>query len=422
MDLLKLFLEFPCICTDTRQIKDGSLFFALKGETFNGNTFATQALALGSAFVIVDETPQEQDSRIIQVDNVLEALQNLACAYRHTFDIPFLAITGSNGKTTTKELIREVLSKKYNIHATKGNFNNHLGVPLTLLSMPKDSEFALIEMGANHEKEIEALCQIALPDYGMITNIGEAHLEGFGDLNGVIRGKSELYRHLEKSNGTVFLNTDMDHLQDAIGNVPYIPYGLTSDNFTLKSQASGTTVNFEARIEGQVYEVKTQLAGQYNMANFASAMAVGLYFGVSSKDICAAIADYTPDNQRSQITKTAKNTLILDAYNANPTSMKEALKNLHTVAKEKGFFILGDMFEMGDRSAELHQEIVDLASQLGLDGIVVGKAFAESRTNIMAYKTRADLIDYLKHNSPKDRTVLIKGSRGMKLEEIVDLL
>jgi UDP-N-acetylmuramoyl-tripeptide--D-alanyl-D-alanine ligase len=291
-----------------------------------------------------------------------------------------------------------------------------------LLSMPKDTDFAIIEMGANHVKEIEALCRIAQPDHGMITNIGQAHLEGFGGLAGVIRGKSELYSHLRESRGTVFLNKDMEHLQSAIGDGSYIPYGQKSESFELRSIASGTNVHFSANIDNDKYEVQTQLTGQYNMANFASAIAVGLHFGVPSKDICAAIADYTPDNQRSQITKTSRNTLILDAYNANPTSMKEALKNLYAVNKEDGFFILGDMFEMGVRSAELHQEIVDLASQLGLSGIVVGKAFAESRTNFLAYESKEGLTDYLKKNSLQGKTVLIKGSRGMKLEEIVDLL
>ncbi len=422
MDLLKLFLEFPIVCTDTRQIKEGSLFFALKGASFNGNTFASKALELGAAYAIIDEPSTTDDARLILVEDVLTALQDLARAYRQMFDIPVLAITGSNGKTTTKELVREVVAKKFKVHATKGNFNNHIGVPLTLLSMPRDTQFAIIEMGANHEHEINMLCEIALPDYGMITNIGEAHLEGFGDINGVIRGKGELYEHLRAHSGIAFVNMDMEHLPTMAQGLKSVPYGQSCELFRLEPQTEGNNVIFGARLGENHFQVRSNLTGLYNLANFASAIAVGLHFGIRGTDICEAISNYIPDNQRSQITKTTRNTLILDAYNANPTSMIEALRNLQAVAPDAGYFILGDMFELGPQGKQRHQDITDLSAELGLEGIFVGETFAESRTNQKKFRTKEELKEYLQENQITNRTVLIKGSRGMRLEELLDLL
>jgi UDP-N-acetylmuramoyl-tripeptide--D-alanyl-D-alanine ligase len=422
MDLIKLFLEFPTVCTDTRQIKEGSLFFALKGESFNGNTFAPKALELGSAYAIIDEPSNAENPRLILVDDVLTALQDLARAYRQMFDIPMLAITGSNGKTTTKELVREVVAKNFKVHATKGNFNNHIGVPLTLLSMPRDTQFAIIEMGANHEHEIEMLCEIALPDYGMITNIGEAHLEGFGDINGVIRGKGELYEHLRKHEGVAFVNMDMEYLPSMAQGLRSLSFGQSCEIFQLDANTNGNKVVFGAQLGEDKFQVKTNLTGLYNLANFASAIAVGLHFGIRGTDICEAISNYVPDNQRSQITKTARNTLILDAYNANPSSMIEALRNLHAIAPDSGYFILGDMFELGTQSKQRHQDITDLSTELGLSGIFVGETFAESRTDQKKFRTKEELTAYLRENQISNQTVLIKGSRGMRLEELLDLL
>lgn len=403
------------VSTDTRTVEKGSIFFALKGENFNANKFAGKALENGANYVVIDEKQfYENDNRYILVEDSLQTLQYLAKYHRQELGIPIIALTGSNGKTTTKELINAVLSKKYTISATKGNLNNHIGVPLTLLSMTPKTQIGIVEMGANHFGEISFLCEIAKPDYGYITNFGKAHLEGFGSLEGVIEAKTELYRYLKKTKGVAFLNSlDAMQLEKSIDLKRY----MIGD--AIKSIVSDDFV----KVQVEDIKINSNLLGAYNHSNIATAIGIGQYFDVPLTKIKAAIEEYVPDNKRSQLINKKDTTIILDAYNANPTSMEAAIMSFKNNLAKNKILILGDMFELGKSAKKEHQQIVDLATSLGFDSIVlIGENFFKTKSvapikyiDFDAFKTSFNKTDY------KKATLLIKGSRGMALERIVDL-
>ncbi|MDP6921440.1 MAG: UDP-N-acetylmuramoyl-tripeptide--D-alanyl-D-alanine ligase [Lutibacter sp.] len=413
--LYQLYTKHYLVDTDTRRIREGSLFFALKGPRFNANTFAEAALKAGAAYAIIEEEKYVTGPRTVLVNNVLQTLQTLANHHRKQLDIPVLALTGSNGKTTTKELINCILSKKYQTVATQGNLNNHIGVPLTLLSMKPGTEIGIVEMGANHLKEIELLCGIAAPDYGYITNFGKAHLEGFGSYEGVIKGKSELYDSLRKTKGKVFLNTD-DPLQVQQAK------GLESIEFN-QALIPCKAVDPTVEVSYQHCPVKSQLIGQYNYTNIAAAITIGAHFGVETARIAKAIAGYVPSNNRSQIIQKGSNTLILDAYNANPSSMQAALENFEVLAGAKKYVILGDMFELGKETESEHQAMATLAESLTVKKVfLIGKAFATTEvTNASVYPSVKAFTKAVDLHTLQNSTVLIKGSRGMALEQTLDL-
>ena len=418
-----IFLEFPEICTDTRKIKENCIFFALKGDNFNGNEYAAKALENGAAYAVVDEEDHTQsDHRFILVDNVLEALQKLASFHRNHSNAKVIALTGSNGKTTTKELINAVLSKKYRTIATKGNLNNHIGVPLTLLSIKPETEIAIVEMGANHQKEIEFLCSLALPDFGYITNFGKAHIEGFGSEEGVIKGKSELYDYLTQNDKHIFMNGDDPVQFQKLGS--YIKkYGFsTSLKEFYKIEFLGANPFVTASFED--LKVESQLIGSYNFTNCAAAILIGKYFNVPLSEIAEAIKGYSPNNNRSQIISHNGHQIILDAYNANPTSMKAALENFSQMKGDSKIAFLGDMFELGEIASVEHQNIADLAKELNFgEVILVGENFYKTNTSFKKYSTFAELKDYLKDQQPNPKSlILIKGSRGMALERILDFI
>lgn len=412
------FLKCSIICTDTRKISKGCMFFALKGENFNANTFAKQAIELGASFAIIDEKTYQVSDQYILVDDVLATLQALATYHRKSLNIPIIALTGSNGKTTTKELINAVLSKAYITTATAGNLNNHIGVPLTLLSMTNDTEIGIVEMGANHQKEIEFLANIALPDYGLITNFGKAHLEGFGGFEGVIKGKSEMYTHLRIHEKTIFVNeTDKLQLQQAGDYDKLVSFG--SDTNLLTSQPY-------VYLKYKSHKIQTHLTGAYNYNNICVAIAIGEYFDISDKQIIDAIESYIPNNNRSQVIDKNGHHIILDAYNANPTSMHAALSNFNQLDHYNKVAILGDMFELGKEAKHEHQSIADLANNLNIAEIIlVGENFYTTNTKhdgISYFKSFEDFKAKFDTFKFKSNMFLIKGSRGMALERILDLL
>lgn len=413
--LYQLYQQSYLVDTDTRCIRKKSLFFALKGEKFNGNTFAKEALKKGASYAIIDEKKYACENTIL-VKSVLKTLQELAQYHRKKLGIPIIAITGSNGKTTTKELVKEVLSKKYKVIATKGNLNNHIGVPLTLLSMNKDTEIGIVEMGANHLNEISFLCKIANPNYGYITNFGKAHLEGFGSFEGVVKGKSELYEYLNVTNGEVFVNNENQlQLKQSEKNIK----NLFPKNIHLQKSTPFVELKFNEFI------ISSHLTGNYNYTNIVAAISVGLYFKINEKQIKEAIESYTPSNNRSQIIQKNNTKIILDAYNANPTSMKVALKNFSEFKSERRVLFLGDMFELGKHSEEEHQKIYDLATILQFDLIIlIGNHFSKVTTqkNTFCYKNFEELKKEFANINVKNTTILIKASRGMALERIVDLI
>ncbi len=421
--LHQLFLESKGVATDTRAIKTNQLFFALKGDNFNGNLFAEKALLKGAAYAIIDEELNKPNDRYILVDNVLEALQKLSTYHREFLNIPILAITGSNGKTTSKELIHAVLKKKFETVATVGNLNNHIGVPLTLLSMNSKTEFGIVEMGANHIKEIEKLCEIAKPNFGYITNFGKAHLEGFGSIEGVILGKSELYKYLKSNNGKLFLNID-DPIQQK--------QTIYKDIFTFgESVNADVVINYDnsntlAEVQYKQINIKSQLTGAYNAINIAASICIGLYFKISLESIQKAIIGYLPKNNRSQIVKLGSNTLLMDAYNANPTSMKAALESFKANPAENKIVILGDMFELGVNADEEHQNIVNYLESINvLHAYLVGDNFYKTSSlshKITKLKSFSDLQFILEATEFNSSYILIKGSRGMALERVLDVL
>ena len=419
--LHQLFLESTGICTDTRKLKKGNLYLALKGDNFNGNNFAAKALELGANYSIVDEEPEEQNDHIIKVEDGLDTLQKLAAYHRKYLNLPILSITGSNGKTTTKELIREVLSKKYKTVSTQGNLNNHIGVPLTLLSMNKETEFGIVEMGANHQGEIASLCKIAQPDYGYITNFGKAHLEGFGGVEGVIKGKSELYNYLIKNNKTIFINYDDEIQVEKSKGTDIISF---SEGKNATHQITFLKADPFVKINTEDTQINSQLIGTYNAKNIAAAICIGKYFKIPAKAIKEAIENYQPTNNRSQIIDQNSNQIILDAYNANPTSLKAALENLESIPAKNKIAILGDMFEVGNTSAEEHQIIIDLLEKLEFSNMMVcGKNFYQTSTQeVSKFENFEDLKNYIQENNFENATILIKGSRGMALERILEVL
>lgn len=426
-ELYEIFKLHPLITTDTRKCPQGSIFFALKGEVFNGNQFAQQAIESGCSYAIVDEKEYVTHPNIIWVEDSLRTLQKLANHHRKTFKIPVLAITGSNGKTTTKELVMSVLSQEYNVIATEGNYNNHIGVPLTLLRIKKEHDIAIIEMGANHLGEIKALAEIAEPNYGLITNIGRAHLEGFGSYENIIKGKAELYDFIRNTkDGKIFVdgsNTTLMQISEGLGRIEYGLGDKDSLFVTGTVLASSPYLIFEWCMASNCQTVETQIVGDYNLPNALAAIAIGKYFGVKSDLISKAIAEYKPTNNRSQLQQTAKNMLIIDAYNANPTSMRAALDNFNLLRVNHKVLILGDMKELGPDTAEEHQRIADLVKDNGFEKVFfVGEYFSHVDTKYPRYKNFDELRKDLKQHPIENSYILLKGSRGMQLEKCIELL
>jgi UDP-N-acetylmuramoyl-tripeptide--D-alanyl-D-alanine ligase len=410
-EIYSLFKKSKGVTTDSRKITDNSLYFSLKGENFNGNSFALESIKRGASYAFVDETEYKTDERIILVDNVLRTLQKLATYHRTVLNTTIISLTGSNGKTTTKELINVVVSKKHNTVATIGNLNNHIGVPLTLLSLTSDTEIGIIEMGANHQKEIELLSSISKPNFGYITNFGKAHLEGFGGIEGVIKGKTELYSYLKENKGKAFINTN-DPLQIEKSNgLEIIKFG---------SSATLLKIDPFLEIEYQGITIKTNLVGDYNFNNISAAISIAEYFKVSKENIKDALENYTPTNNRSQIIHKGKVKILLDAYNANPSSMKVALENFDKIVASKKIVVLGDMFELGETSAEEHQYIADLALALNFKEIhLIGTHF--SKVKASKAKLYNSFEAFRENFQSQNASYLIKGSRGMALERILDL-
>jgi len=428
--LYQHYLDHPVISTDTRKIIPGSMFFALKGENFNANTFAQQAVESGAAYAVIDEREYQLDERYLMVDDVLTALQDLARVHRRHLSIPVIGLTGSNGKTTTKELINAVLSQKFNTLATQGNLNNHIGVPLTVLSITAAHQMAVIEMGANHQKEIELLCSIAQPNYGLITNVGKAHLEGFGGVEGVKKGKGELYDYLEQANGVAFINHNDKVLMEMqaarqLKNIVFYGDGQSLISGKLLANAPYLSVSWKNNNTGQTHRINSQLTGEYNLNNMLTAICIGSYFNLSADEINAGIEGYQPKNNRSQLVQTATNTLVCDYYNANPSSMAVAIDNLGRLEAKHKVLILGDMFELGDDAPAEHRSVIQKALQAKADKrIFVGDIFYQQKADIKAdfYRTAEEAIEALKAGPIKNSTILIKGSRGMALERLVSLL
>lgn len=426
------YLKHPTICTDTRAVTAGAIFFALKGDNFNANTFAEKALEAGCSLAIIDDINYQKDERYFLVDDVLQTLQLLANHHRKQLHIPIISITGSNGKTTSKELLNAVLSQKYNVLATKGNLNNHIGVPLTLLSITAQHEMAIVEMGANHQGEIAMLCTIAEPDFGMITNIGKAHLEGFGGVEGVIKGKSEMYKYIKQKQGKLFVNGDNELLKKLSEGMDRILFG-TSDSFDLTGVfvESNPFVKFKYKVKADSKSltdkpvIETQLIGNYNFENMLAAACVGNYFNVSDELIKKGLETYVPSNNRSQVMQTKRNVLLLDAYNANPSSMSVAIENFAALDQPNKMVVLGDMLELGTDSDKEHEAIVHLLKKKNiLNAILVGPYFNKvaSLMNAKTFLNSEDAMNYLKEQGIDNYTVLIKGSRGIKLEKVVDAL
>lgn len=420
--LYDLYKQNYRITTDTRLNLKNSIFFALKGDNFDGNRYAENALNRGASYAIVDDEKYQTNNRIILVDDSLKTLQDLANYHRRALSIPIIALTGSNGKTTTKELINAILKQKFECVATKGNLNNHIGVPLTLLSMEPNTEIGIVEMGANHPLEIDFLCNIALPDFGYITNFGRVHLEGFGSLEGVIKGKTEMYRYLEKRDKSVFINTnDQIQIKESEGMKKITFYGQTS-NFPIQFKGADpyVKVKFNSNI------VESNLIGKYNFTNIAAAITIGLFMDVSEENILRAIENYVPKNNRSQIIKKGTNEIILDAYNANPNSMEVAIENLSQLTVKNKIAILGDMFEVGESTFTEHEKIIKQVQNSKINkAYFIGSFFSEieiKSSKIIQFNTFEDFKNNFESFSFLNATVLIKASRGMALERVIELL
>jgi len=421
-ELYKIYLKNPSVQTDTRKLKQGDIYFALKGANHNGNAYAKLALESGASYSVVDEDIDGEDSRIIRVDDVLTTLQQLSKFHRLQFDIPFIAITGSNGKTTTKELIHVVLSSKYKTYTTEGNLNNHIGVPLTILKIKKDAEMAVIEMGANHQKEIEGYCKYALPTHALITNCGKAHLEGFGGVEGVRKGKGELFDFIRMNQGSVFLFNDYDYLikmaeginsVKTYGTIQADLVGDVSDD----NQFLSVSVKKGANIDG----INTQLVGGYNLPNVLAAVCIGKAFEVPDDKIKSALESYQPSNSRSQLIKKDSNEIILDAYNANPSSMKLSIENFAKMSGNKKILMLGSMAELGDESQHEHQQLVDLIKSYSWNQVVlVGSAFSEIHESFNYFSKVDEAKDWFKSQGFTEAQILIKGSRSMQMEKLLD--
>lgn len=427
--LYRIFLECTCVTTDSRNCPEGSLFIALKGDNFNGNAFATKALESGSAYAVIDEPAYAPagDVRYIVVDNCLHTLQRLANHHRRQLGTRIIGITGTNGKTTTKELMSAVLSQTHNVLYTLGNLNNHIGVPLTLLRLKAEHNLAVVEMGASHPGDIKELVEIAEPDYGIITNVGKAHLEGFGSFEGVVKTKGELYDYIrQQKNAIIFIHHDNPYLREIACGLKQIAYG-NEDDLYINGRITGNSpyLTFEWKIgkDGELHHVQTQLIGEYNFPNALAAVTVGHFFGVEPEKVDKALTEYIPQNNRSQLKKTADNTLIIDAYNANPTSMMASISNFRNMEAKDKMLILGDMRELGKDSAEEHQKIVDYLEECGFDNVaLVGELFAATRHSYPTYPDAPTLIATLQKDKPSGKTVLIKGSNGIKLSNVIEYL
>ena len=424
IDLYDLFIHNPQITTDSRNCPKGSIFFALKGDKFDGNQYAGKALASGCVYAVIDNPDYYIGERTILVDNVLKTLQQLAHHHRKVLGLPIIGITGTNGKTTTKELLAAVLSTKFNLLYTEGNFNNHIGVPLTLLRLTHDHEMAVIEMGASHPGDIKELVDIVHPNYGIITNVGRAHLEGFGSFEGVIRTKGELYDYIRRSKGKIFIKKENEYLQSIAKGIEQITYGNGDDAF-----ASGQVVScdpflvFNWKQQGKLHTVQTHIIGSYNLDNVLAAVAVGRFFKIPAERISRAIAAYEPTNNRSQFKKTENNELIIDAYNANPSSMKVALDNFITMPVQPKAIILGDMRELGPTSDELHAEVVEQIKKGQFDKVFLcGEHFSKVGKEFSPFATTEAMVEELRKQPLKGYHILIKGSHSMGLEKLADIL
>ena len=426
--LYAIYLKHLVVCTDTRMISTDCLFFALKGESFDANTFAATALDKGAAFAIIDNAAYAVNEQCILVDDVLTTLQNLAKYHREQLNIPVIGLTGSNGKTTTKELINAILAEKYQTFATKGNLNNHIGVPLSLLAIQSDVEIAVIEMGANHQKEIAFLCEIAQPTHGLITNVGMAHLDGFGGFEGVKKGKAELYAFLKVHQGTTFIYRNNPYLieMSQVADLNKIVYYGTEKENTVSGQLkhSDPLIEFEWATHEGNYAAKANLTGTYNFENILAAICIGHFFELTPAQINTGLANYYPNNNRSQLTKTANNTIICDFYNANPSSMAAALHNLNALQANQKTAIIGDMFELGNEAPEQHEQIAKLAASYALETIFIGNSFYAFKDEYPGkyFRTPTDAAHFLKENQLKEQLILLKGSRGMALEQLLHLL
>ena len=425
-ELYELFSQHPRISTDTRRIEPDSIFFALRGDTFDGNRFVAEALEKGAAYAVSDD-PQvaasDERQRIVLVDDTLKALQDLARCHRRALGIPILAISGSNGKTTTKELVSRVLAERFEVYATRGNLNNHIGVPKTLLRLTAENDIAVIEMGANHPGEIKTLVNIVEPDYGIITNVGKAHLKGFGSFEGVIRTKGELYDYLREHNGKVFIHNDNEHLLKIAGGLSLIKYGTTdSGELSVCGEflSCDPFLNFRWRhCKAQWNEVRTHMIGSYNIYNMLAAACIGLYFDVTEEQICHALANYVPTNNRSELEVTASNKLIIDAYNANPTSMEAALKNFKEIKADHKMAIIGAMKELGEVSDEEHQKVADMLKALDIEQVwLVGDEFKSTDCPFRKFNNVEEVKQAIDENKPEGFCILIKGSNSTKLYEL----
>ena len=419
--LYNIFLQHPSVQTDTRKLRQGDIFFALKGPNFNGNQFAAQALAAGASYAVVDDKVDADESRLIVVEDALTTLQDLAMYHRMQFNIPFIAITGSNGKTTTKELVSAVLAAHYRTYTTQGNLNNHIGIPVTLLSVGKDAEMAVIEMGANHQKEIASYCNYTVPTHGIITNCGKAHLEGFGGEEGVRKGKGELFDYLREHHGTAFIFSDYDYLGEMSKGIPQVfSYGTSSGNVTGEVITSEPFLKINITGGAETGEIATHLVGDYNLPNVLCAVAVGKFFHVPPEKIKAAIEQYMPSNSRSQMIEKGSNHIILDAYNANPSSMKAAIENFAKINAPGKVLMLGAMMELGDESIAEHRSIVELLKQQAWKVVLVGGDYAKVDHPFIYFNNSSEAGRWLKDQQLEDTYILIKGSRSMKMEQVLE--
>ena len=421
-DLYKIYLDNPSIQTDTRKLQAGDLFFALKGPNFNGNQFARKALDSGAAYVVLDEAADFEDEKLITVPDSLQTLQDLAKHHRQQFTIPFIAITGSNGKTTTKELVNEVLSTTYKTYTTHGNLNNHIGVPLTILSVKNDAEMAIIEMGANHQKEIESYCQYTLPTHGIITNCGKAHLEGFGGVEGVKKGKGELFDYLRMHGGTAVIMNDYPYLVEmSKGIKEVVTYGTINATVTGRAAKNKEFLQVEITGSGVLQNIDTHLIGDYNLPNVLVAVTIGKYFKVEEKAVKQALEGYIPSNSRSQLVEMGTNKIVLDAYNANPTSMKAAIENFAKMGSGDKVLLLGGMMELGNDSIAEHSSIIQLIGQYNWKAVVlVGGDFGKVPHDYLYFDNSTEAKTWLENQHFENTGLLVKGSRSMQMEKVVD--
>ncbi len=424
--LYEIFKQHPSVQTDTRKLIKDDIYFALKGPNFNGNLFAQQALEAGASYAVVDEpilVDAKWNEKIILVNDGLTCLQSLAKMHRAQFTIPFIGITGSNGKTTTKELVYTVLASHFKTYTTQGNLNNHIGVPLTLLRIKADAQMAVIEMGANHLKEIASYCEYAMPNYGIITNCGKAHLEGFGSQEGVKKGKGELFDYIRNNNGTVFIMQDYDYLQSMAAGIKHVfCYGAHSGTV----QANANTINGFLQVNFtkgfELPSIQTQLVGEYNLPNILAAVSIGIYFKVPAQKIKNAIENYAPTNSRSQLLKWKNNDVILDAYNANPSSMKLAIENFAKLNVTHKVVCIGGMKELGDTSITEHEQLISLLEQYQWEHVVlVGGDFAYCKHHFLYFPNAMDAKEWLKLQNFSNHSILVKGSRGIQMEQMLDL-